>query len=154
MVTLKRVMGLLIVTGAVVGVSGNAFAAKGFPGQAGCWAALPGEDERPEVTCRSFTEDLLKSLEKATPAQVTSILGVPGKDHKPTYFESANKTPGAYNGYVELTYTAGHVSDLSAVLTQVQPNGMASDEKDYQWGASKAGCSDFPGSKKACDTSN
>ncbi|UMM09157.1 hypothetical protein MKW11_03560 [Gluconobacter frateurii] len=153
MTTLKRAMGFMLVVGSLFGAAGSASAASGFPGQAGCWTALPGEDERPDVTCRSFTEDLLRSLQKATPAQVTQILGVPGKDHKASYFQSANKTPGAYNGYIELKYTNGHVSDLSAVMTQVMPSGMASAEKDYQWGIGKEGCSDFPGSKKACDTS-
>lgn len=153
MMTVKRAMGLMLVAGSLFGAAGTALAASGFPGQNGCWTALPGEDERPDVTCRSFTEDLLRSLQKATPAQVTQILGVPGKDHKAGYFESANKNPGAYNGYIELKYTAGHVSELSAVMTQVTPNGMASDEKDYQWSMGKVVCSDFPGSKKACDTS-
>ncbi|MDI6653321.1 hypothetical protein QMA67_10285 [Gluconobacter japonicus] len=153
MMTVKYAMGFMLVAGSLFCAAESASAASGFPGQKGCWTALPGEDERPDVTCRSFTEDLLRSLQNATPAQVTQILGVPGKDHKASYFQSANKNPGAYNGYIELKYTAGHVSDLSAVMTQVTPSGMASDEKDYQWGVGKAGCSDFPGSKKACDTS-
>lgn len=153
MMTMKHITGVMMVVAGLMAGMSTASAASGFPGQAGCWTALPGEDERPEITCRSFTEDLLRNLQKATPAQVTQILGVPGQDHKASYFQGANKTPGAYNGYIELKYTAGHVSELSAVMTQVTPSGMASGEKDYQWGIGKTGCSDFPGSKKNCDTS-
>ena len=100
--TVKHAMGFMLVAGSLFCAAESASAASGFPGQKGCWTALPGEDERPDVTCRSFTEDLLRSLQNATSAQVTQILGVPGKAHKTSYFQSANNNPCAYNGYMAL----------------------------------------------------
>lgn len=136
--------------GGLLSVSVIAHAAP-LPGQAACWPSNDGEDPRPEVSCQSLTPTFLDRLQKATPAQVTKLFGVPGKDGKPTYFEGVGTVPGFHNGYVDITYTAGHVSALSAVTTEYQANGMAGEERDFKWDAVKGSCSDFPGSKHRCN---
>ncbi|MBF0887336.1 MULTISPECIES: hypothetical protein [Gluconobacter] len=122
-----------------------------LPGQTACWQSNVGEDPRPEISCQTLSPEFLRKLEHATPAQVVKLFAVPGKDGKPTYFEGVGKIPGFYNGYVELVYTKGHVTNVSAVTTEFQKNGMAGDEMDFRWDSVKGECSDFPGSTHRCN---
>ncbi|QQX90173.1 hypothetical protein IGS75_07875 [Gluconobacter sphaericus] len=121
-------------------------------GQKACWMSNVGEDPRPEISCQSLSPEFLRKLEHATPAQVRKLFAVPGKDGKPTYFEGVGKIPGFHNGYVDLVYSKGHVTNVSAVTTEFQNNGMAGPEMDFRWDAVKGECSDFPGSTQRCNT--
>jgi len=128
----------------------RAYAAHGYPAQAACWTALPADDERPDVTCLSLSEQVLEGLRHATPAQVTARMGVPGKGGKPVHFESASRDPGAFSGFVDLDYTRGKASRLLAVISQVKPDGMAGPMMTWRWDARTGACSDFPGSSHRC----
>ncbi|EHH68170.1 hypothetical protein [Gluconobacter morbifer] len=149
MVRLKHLAGFVMMAGLVAAAPRVCLAA-GYQGQSACWTANPGEDDRPDISCQPLDEATLRKLENATPAQVTALFKVPGKNHHPTYFESADKSPGHFNGYVELMYTDGHVTSISASVTQVQPDGLPSDPMDFRWKVGGQECSDFSGSRNRC----
>ncbi|WP_194259537.1 hypothetical protein [Gluconobacter vitians] len=151
MVRLRHFTGFMMAAALGAGLAPYGASATPLAGQTACWQSNVGEDPRPEVSCQSLTPEFLRKLEHATPAQVTKLFGVPGKDGKPTYFEGVGKVPGFRNGYVDLVYGSGRVTKLSAVTTEFQNNGMAGPEMDFGWDAGKGECSDFPRSTHRCN---